>query len=108
MEPSDLSREDLEAAKRYMRVDGTEDDPVVTSCVCAARSYMTQAGVSLPPQGTPRRAQYDLVCYAQALSFYDRRDPTITGGGVSDNPVLTRMLNQLKLTEPAATAAEEG
>ncbi len=100
MEPSDLSREDLEAAKRYMRVDGDDDNFVVEQCVCAARSYMTEAGVSLPKAGTTRRALYDIVCHAQALSLYDRRDPVVTGSAVNENPVLHRLLVQLKQTEP--------
>ncbi len=100
MEPSDLSREDLEAAKRYMRVDGDDDDFVVEQCVRAARSYMTEAGVALPEAGTTRRALYDIVCHAQALSLYDRRDPVVTGSAVNENPVLRRLLVQLKQTEP--------
>lgn len=98
----DLSREDLEAAKRYMRVDGDDDDFVVEQCVRAARGYMTEAGVSLPEAGTDRRAKYDIVCHAYALSLYDQRDPVATGSPVSENPVLRRLLVQLKLTEPPA------
>lgn len=36
------------------------------------------------------------------LDSWDRRDRTITGTIVSDNPAFTRLLNQLKLTEPVS------
>ena len=62
---------------------------------------MEQAGVSEPKEDTPRRAQYDLCINALVLDGYDRRDVTITGTIVSDNPMFRRMLTQLKLTEPA-------
>lgn len=95
----DLSREELEAAKAYMRVDGTEDDVVVATCLSAARAYLSGAGVSLPAPGTPRRASYDLVCHSLALSLYDRRDLTAENA-VGENPMMRAMLHQLKFTEP--------
>lgn len=92
--------EEMEKAKAYMRVEGDDDDMLVADCVLAARGYLTDAGVSTPEQGSQRRAQYDLVCHAMALSSYDLRDPVITGTIVSENPQIRRMLTQLKLTEP--------
>lgn len=99
MKAAELDRDSLEAAKRYLRIDDDADDFVVAQCVTAAREYMAQAGVALPEAGTQRRCLYDIVCHAQALSLYDRRDPAVTGT-VNDNPVLRRLLVQLKLTEP--------
>ena len=69
-------------------------------------SYMEQAGVSEPEGETPRRAQYDLCVNYLVLDGYDRRDVTITGTIVSDNPMFRRMLNQLKLTEPAVSESD--
>lgn len=95
-----LSEAELAAAKRYMRVDGTEDDDVVCLCVLGARDYLLVAGVSLPEAGTSRRNQYDLVCHALALGSYDQRDALIVDGVGRENPQLRRMITQLKLTEP--------
>ena len=66
----------------------------------AAVGYLEQAGVAQPREGTPRRAQYDLCVNYLALDGYDRRDMTITGTIVNENPAFRRLLNQLKLTEP--------
>lgn len=96
-----LTEAELKAAKAYLRVEDDEEDPVVSGCVLAAREYMAQAGIALPEPGNPRRTLYDLVCYAITLSTYDQREPVMVGAAVAENPVLRRMLIQLKLTEPA-------
>lgn len=104
----ELTAAELEAAKRYLRVEGDADDAVVSTCVLAARAYLDRAGVALPSVGTGRRALYDLVCHAMALSMYDQRDPVITGTIVSENPQLRRLLVQLKLTEPPVSKFDTG
>ncbi len=114
-----LTEEELAEARAYMRVDeGPEavlDDAqverVVRSCVRAARAYLAGAGVSLPPAGTNRRAEYDVVCHALALARYDTRN-ALSESALLENPVFRRMLNQLKMTEPPVsnldTGGEEG
>lgn len=76
----------------------------------AAVGYLENAGVSEPPAGTPRRAQYDQCVNYLVLDGYDRRDMTITGTIVAENPVFRRLINQLKLTEnvsESGTSKEE-
>lgn len=88
----------------YCRIDALEDgeDLLLQGLYDAAVSYMEQAGISEPKEETPRRAQYDLCICALVLDGYDRREVTITGTIVSDNPMFHRMLTQLKLTEPVS------
>lgn len=105
---AELSAEELEAAKRYIRPSVEEDDWMVAQCVIGARSYLVGAGIRLPEAGTARRAQYDLVAHALALSAYDQREPTITGGTVAANPVLRRSLKQLQLSEPPMSNLDTG
>lgn len=93
-----LTPEELAAAKRYMRVDTDADDALVTQCVLAARDYLSKAGVTIPEEGKPRRALYDMACHAIALSTYDQRELTVAGT-LTENPSLRRIINQLKLTE---------
>ena len=88
----------------YCRIDALEEgeEALLQGLYEAAVSYMEQAGISEPEQGTARRAQYDLCVNYLVLDGYDRRDVTITGTIVSENPAFRRMLTQLKLTEPVS------
>lgn len=88
----------------YCRIDALEEgeDALLQGLYEAAVSYMEQAGISEPEEGTARRAQYDLCVNYLVLDGYDRRDVTITGTIVSENPAFRRMLTQLKLTEPVS------
>lgn len=88
----------------YCRIDSLEDggELLLQGLYDAAVSYMEQAGISEPAEETPRRAQYDLCVNYLVLDGYDRREVTITGTIVSENPAFRRMLNQLKLTEPVS------
>lgn len=88
----------------YCRIDTLEEgeELLLQGLYEAAVSYMEQAGVSEPKEGTLRRAQYDLCVNALVLDGYDRRDMTITGTIVADNPSFRRMIVQLKLTEPVS------
>lgn len=89
----------------YCRIDeltAAEED-ILYGMVCAAESYMEQAGIAEPENGTPRRAQYDLCVNALVLDSWDRRGSMDTGKGtyqVTDNASFRRTINQLKLTEP--------
>ena len=88
----------------YCKLAEFGDDPEVLTLLegfySAAVAYMEQAGVSLPLEGTPRRAQYDLCVNYLTLNSWDYRDMTYVSTVVADNPVFRRMMNQLKLTEP--------
>ena len=88
----------------YCRIDSLEegDELLLQGLYDAAVSYLEQAGISEPTEGTPRRAQYDLCVNYLVLDGYDRREVTITGTIVSENPAFRRMLTQLKLTEPVS------
>lgn len=89
----------------YCRIDelAPEEEPVFEGMYQAAVSYMDQAGISEPEDGSARKGQYDLCVNAMVLDAWDRRGTTF--GGLSsyaavDNPSFRRILNQLKLTEP--------
>ena len=88
----------------YCRIDSLEDgdELLLQGLYDAAVSYLEQAGISEPAEGTLRRAQYDLCVNYLVLDGYDRREVTITGTIVSENPAFRRMLTQLKLTEPVS------
>ena len=86
----------------YCRINEPTDEELLTleGLYEAAVGYLETAGVSQPPEGTPRRAQYDLCVDFMVLRDFDLRDATITGTIVSDHPAFRRLINQLKLSEP--------
>lgn len=96
----------------YCRIEEPADEELLTleGLYDAAVGYMEGAGISPPAPGTPRAAQYDLCVNYLVLDGYDRRDVTITGTIVADNPAFRRLINQLKLTEPVSNldTSEEG
>lgn len=83
----------LEAVKRYMRVEGAEDDGVIAALYAAAVLYLQNAGIAPPAQ---ENALYNLALWSLTLYYYDHRDDV---GGESSFPAgLRPVLNQLKLT----------
>lgn len=98
-----LTGERLAALAAYCRLDETDGEMVsqLEGMHATAVGYMTAAGISEPPDGTPRRAQYDLCVNALVLDNWDNRGAQ-TGKPLSENPVFRRMLNQLKWTEGLA------
>lgn len=99
-----LTDERKAALMAYCRIDALEEgeEPLLQGMYDAAVSYMEGAGIAEPQEGTARRAQYDLCVNAMVLDSYDRRDITIIGTSVNDNPTFRRMIVQLKLTEPVS------
>ena len=90
----------------YCKLTELADDPEVQALIPAlyqaAVGYLENAGVSPPPPGTARAAQYDLCVNYLVLDGWDHRD--LAGGTVSDNPTFRRLLNQLKRTEGLSAA----
>lgn len=88
----------------YCKLTEFEDDPEVQLLIpaffSAAEGYLAQAGISPPPEGTARRAQYDLCVNYLVLDSWENRETAYVGTVTVDNPAFRRMVNQLKLTEP--------
>lgn len=89
----------------YCKLTELADDPEVKTLIplffSAAEGYMAGAGISPPPAGTARRAQYDLCVNRIVLDSWERRDVSITSTVVTDNPAFRRTINQLKFVENA-------
>lgn len=85
----------------YCRIDafGPGEEALFQAMYDSSVSYMDQAGVAEPPEGTARRAQYDLCVNALVLDGWDNRG-TAEDSRLMENPAFRRSLNQLKLTEP--------
>lgn len=107
-----LTEERRASLLAYCRIEEPTEGELATleGLYDAAVGYLENAGVTLPPEGTLRRAQYDLAVNFMVLRDFDLRDATITGTIVADNPSFRRLVNQLKLSEPVpdGDTAEEG
>ena len=97
----ELTEARRESLMAYCRIDefGPGEEALFGSIYDSAVSYMAEAGVSEPPEGTGRRAQYDLCVNALVLDAWDRRG-TEADSRLDENRAFRRTLNQLKLTEP--------
>ena len=84
----------------YCRIEEPTEEELLTleTLYEAAVGYLEGAGVSLPPEGTARRAQYDLCVNFMVLRDFDLRDAEVSGT-IQDNPAFRRLITQLKLTE---------
>ena len=58
----------LNSIKRYLRVDGSEDDMLLASLISAAKQYLLNAGVSEPEAGEVGDGKLSL--YELAVSLY--------------------------------------
>ena len=96
----------LAAVKRYMRVEGTEEDAVISALYVAAVLYLQNAGIEPPdsPNGL-----YNLALWSLTLYYYDHRDDV---GSETSFPVgLRPVITQLKLIPkgvPAGEATSDG
>ena len=87
---------DLEACKNFMRVDGDDDNALITSLMQAAKEYLDGAGIPEPAEATPL---YTLAVHSLTLHYYDHRDAV--GEEQSFPTGLRPIINQLKHTAEA-------
>lgn len=90
----------------YCKLTELAEDPEVAALIpalyAAAVGYMENAGVSMPEEGTTRRAQYDLCVNYLVLDSWERRETAMVATVVADNPAFRRLINQLKLSDGEA------
>lgn len=99
-----LTDKRMESLLAYCRLTEFRDDPEVQTLIptffSAAVGYLTQAGISQPPDGSVRQVQYDLCVNHMVLDSWENRETAYVGTVNVDNPAFRRMVNQMKLTEP--------
>lgn len=93
--------ESLAAVKAYMRVDGNEDDALISSFFAAAVEYLTSSGVYRTADNS---ARYDLVVQGMTLYWYDHRDAVGTEAEMPKG--LRPVINQLKRDAEAQAVAD--
>jgi hypothetical protein len=99
----ELTEERRAGVLAYCKLTELAEDEEVKALIpvyfAAAVGYLEGAGISVPEEGTSRRAQYDLVVNALVLDGWDHRELSVEGTIVSENPALRRIINQLKFSE---------
>ena len=83
---------DLEACKNYMRVDGNDDDTLISSLMDAAKAYLRNAGIEEPD--SEDSSLYTTAVHSLTLHYYDHRDAV--GEEKSFPTGLRPVINQLK------------
>ena len=91
----------LAACKAYMRIDGDEEDTLITALLDAATGYLTGAGIY---RTADNAARYDLAAQGLALYYYDHRDAVGTEAEMPRG--LRPLIAQLKLEAAALAAAD--
>lgn len=94
---------DKNVLKLYMRIDGDEDDQMVTLAANAAQSYLIEAGIPAPVLTEGKTLSTDFPLYflalcALALNWYDHRD-AISDGSMSITPLgATSIIKSLQVS----------
>lgn len=100
----EITTSDVFSCKRYMRVDGEEEDDVIWALMRSAQAYLERAGITR--ERSPAD-QYNLALWGLTLHYYDHREAV---GNETAFPIgLRPVINQLKLTAVSNldTAGEE-
>lgn len=90
---ADTDQAELAAVKRYMRIEGTDEDSVIKPLLAAAKLYLKNAGVEAP---TADADLYNLAVWSLTNHYYDHRDDVGSEPGIPQG--LRPILTQLKLT----------
>ena len=96
----DAERLMILAAYCHIDLSNPEEASLAERMYLSAVGYMEGAGVMMPPNGTPRRAQYDQVVDAIVLDAWDNRGSQALANPPASNPAFRALINQLKQTKP--------
>lgn len=66
----------LDEVKQYIRIDGDEDDAILTLLISGAEEYLRDAGVS---DALKDSARYNLAVMLYVAMYYENRDPAEPG-----------------------------
>lgn len=92
----------LKAVKAYMRIDGDDDDSIVSALYEAAVLYLQNAGINEPAEDA---SLYNLAVWSLTLHYYDHRDAV--GNEAAFPTGLRPIINQLKLMGDIARSTNQ-
>lgn len=83
----------LEETKQYLRVDGTDEDTLITSLIAAAETYLSNATGN---QFDNSNSLAKLFCWVLVTDWYENREVSVGRVGEKTRPIVESMLAQLK------------
>lgn len=99
----------LDRLLAYCKLTELKDDPEVQLLIpgfyADAVNYLAEAGVTVPEEGSLKRATYDLCVDFMVLDAWDHRD-TKEPSTFQENPSFRRRVNQLKMGALIADVSE--
>jgi len=92
----------LDRLKRYCRAEDPSEEDLqdLEEAYGSAVGYLAGAGVAEPPEDTKRHGLYVSCVKYLVLDEFDRRDATLSGTTVIENPIFVKKFLQLKHTVP--------
>lgn len=66
----------IETVKKYLRIDGSEDDDILTLLISAAEDDLADAGVAKPIKNE-KNERYNLAIMLFVSLHYENRDPSM-------------------------------
>lgn len=90
---------ELQEIKEYLRVDGDEDDNLISSILLAAQFYLKNAGV--PEDVSSQQKLYDIAIKMLVSHWYENREPIGKADEIAFG--LTNIITQLKYCLPIPT-----
>lgn len=88
-----LTPGELQQLKAYMRIDGNEDDELITALSGSAEIYLAQAGVVKSEKNV---GLYNLALWSLTLHYYDHRGEAGSSGDTDFPSGLRLLINQMK------------
>jgi len=64
----------IEIVKKYLRIDGSEDDEVLALLIESAEEELEESGI---PEERKKERRYELAVMLYVTLFYENRDPSI-------------------------------
>ncbi|UOQ93411.1 head-tail connector protein [Halobacillus shinanisalinarum] len=84
----------LPEIKNWLRIDGSEDDQILTSLFLSAKEFLKGAGI---PEPDPPSERYKIAILLMVSNGYENRSPVVVGSSASDLPFsLQTFILQLK------------
>lgn len=89
------STDNLEELKDFLRIDGNEEDNILSSFYKSAKQYLLNAGI----KENESNELYKLAVNMLVCGWYENRNPTDPGSNNTQSFALRSIITQLKCSQ---------